>query len=105
MDYPAAGRVEIGRFLSPDPSRLSVNPENPQTWDRYSYVYNNPLGLRDDNGKWPTQIHNQIIDQAFPNLSPSQRQILKDVSQNQDDLLLGGQSSDLAFEHAMRGPG
>jgi RHS repeat-associated protein len=95
----------MGRFMSPDPSRLSIMPNNPQTWNRYSYVYNNPLGLKDDNGKWPTEIHNQIIDKAFPNLSPAQRQILKNVSASQDSILGGGQANGGAFEHAMRSPG
>ena len=94
----------LGRFMSPDPSRLSIMPSNPQTWNRYAYVYNNPLSLRDDNGKWPTKIHNQIIDKAFPNLTPAQRQILKNVSADQDSILLGGQGNDLSFQHAMRGP-
>src|SRR5467141_4161944 len=26
-----------GRFTGPDPSRLSVDPNNPQSWNRYSY--------------------------------------------------------------------
>ena len=59
----------------------------------------------DGNGKWPTSIHSQIIDSAFPNLTPAQRQILKDVSAQQDSILGGGQANDLSFEHAMRGPG
>jgi RHS repeat-associated protein len=42
----------MGRFMTPDPSRLSVFFSNPQTWNRFSYVYNNPLRLTDDNGKW-----------------------------------------------------
>lgn len=67
-------------------------------------MYNNPLRLKDDNGKWPTSIHNQIIDKAFPNLSASQRQILKNVSAAQDSILGGGQGNSLAFQHAMRGP-
>jgi hypothetical protein len=90
--------------MSPDPSRLSINPKNPQTWNRYAYVYNNPLGLKDDNGKWPTAIHDQIIDNAFPNLSPSQRQILKNISADQYSILGGGQANSGAFEHAMRSP-
>lgn len=94
----------MGRFLSPDPSQLSIQPNNPQTWNRYAYVYNNPLGIKDDNGKWPTAIHNQIIDNAFPNLSPAQRQILKNVSASQDSILGGGQANGLSFEHAMRSP-
>jgi RHS repeat-associated protein len=95
----------MGRFQSPDPSRLSIMPNNPQTWNRYTYGNNNPLRFKDDNGKWPTEIHNQIIDKAFPNLSASQRQILKNVSASQDSILGGGQSNSGAFEHAMRAPG
>lgn len=94
----------MGRFMTPDPSRLSVFFTNPQTWNRYSYVYNNPLRLTDDNGKWPTDIHNRIIDNSFPNLTAAQRQILKNVSAQQDSILAGGQANDASFEHAMRGP-
>ena len=94
-----------GRFSSPDPSRLSAFIDNPQTWNMYSYTYNNPLRFVDKNGMWPTSIHNQIIDAAFPNLTSAQRQILKDVSAHQDSILSGGQSGPLSFQHAMRGPG
>ncbi len=94
----------MGRFMSADPSRLSVFFTNPQSWNRYSYVYNNPLRLTDDNGKWPTDIHNQIIDNSFPNLTAAQRQILKNVSAQQDSILGGGQANSASFEHAMRGP-
>ena len=95
----------LGRFMMADPSRLSVFFNNPQSWNRYSYVYNSPLRLTDNNGKWPTNIHNQIIDKSFPNLTDAQRQILKDVSAQQDSILGGGQANSLSFEHAMRGPG
>jgi RHS repeat-associated protein len=94
-----------GRFTSPDPSRLSAFIDSPQTWNMYSYTYNNPLRFVDKNGMWPTSLHNQIIDAAFPNLTAAQRQILKDVSANQDSILSGGQSGPLSFQHAMRGPG
>jgi RHS repeat-associated protein len=43
----------LGRFMSVDPSRLSIERFNPQSWNRYTYVYNNPLKLVDHNGKWP----------------------------------------------------
>ncbi len=37
-----------GRWLSPDPIGLgAVNPGNPQSWNRYSYVNNNPLNSMD----------------------------------------------------------
>lgn len=42
-----------GRWISPDPARLAaVNPNNPQTWNLYSYVVNNPLALVDPKGLW-----------------------------------------------------
>jgi RHS repeat-associated protein len=40
-----------GRWLSPDPAGLrAVNPSNPQTWNRYAYVANNPLSFVDPLG-------------------------------------------------------
>jgi len=38
------------RFTSPDPSAESFNPEDPQSWNRYSYVENNPLKFADPLG-------------------------------------------------------
>ncbi len=42
-----------GRFLSPDPQSRSVDPGNPQTWNRYSYVENDPTNISDPTGLWP----------------------------------------------------
>lgn len=40
-----------GRWLSPDPAGLgSVNTANPQSWNRYAYVMNNPMTLIDPLG-------------------------------------------------------
>ncbi len=40
-----------GRWISPDPAGLgAVDPTNPQTWNRYAYVLNNPLALVDPSG-------------------------------------------------------
>ncbi|MGB7069307.1 MAG: RHS repeat-associated core domain-containing protein, partial [Pyrinomonadaceae bacterium] len=62
-----------GRFTSTDPSRVSIQFDNPQTWNRYAYCLNNPLKYIDDNGKWPTGTHSRIIRRAFdnPNFNPS----------------------------------
>ena len=38
----------LGRFLSPDP--IVPEPGNPQAFNRYSYVYNNPFGFIDPSG-------------------------------------------------------
>ncbi|MGH9525686.1 MAG: RHS repeat-associated core domain-containing protein, partial [Terriglobales bacterium] len=40
-----------GRWLSPDPAGLAaVNPADPQTWNAYAYVANQPLGYTDPLG-------------------------------------------------------
>jgi len=40
----------IGRFLSPDPYRASGGPASPQSWNRYTYVLNDPVNHRDPAG-------------------------------------------------------
>lgn len=70
----------LGRFMSPDPSNLSVDFWLPQTWNRYSYALNNPLAFVDRNGMWPTHIHNEIINEAFPGLSKDQLNTLQKAS-------------------------
>lgn len=40
-----------GRWISPDPAGLAaVDPTNPQSWNRYAYVMNNPLSFVDPLG-------------------------------------------------------
>jgi RHS repeat-associated protein len=41
-----------GRFTTTDPTLLSVNGFNPQSWNRYVYVLNNPLLYTDPLGLW-----------------------------------------------------
>jgi RHS repeat-associated protein len=43
------------RFTSPDPLLNSGRPDNPQTWNRYSYALSNPLTVTD-----PTGLYNLI---------------------------------------------
>jgi RHS repeat-associated protein len=44
-------RYDLGRWLTPDPAGVSaVNPSNPQTWNMYAYVTNNPTTLNDPSG-------------------------------------------------------
>lgn len=49
----------VGRWTSPDPSHWSVDFYDPQTWNHYSYVDNNPLSSADANGLWWPQTHNK----------------------------------------------
>ncbi|HKW87401.1 MAG TPA: RHS repeat-associated core domain-containing protein [Candidatus Acidoferrales bacterium] len=40
-----------GRWPSPDPAGVAAaNPANPQSWNRYAYVMNNPLAFIDPSG-------------------------------------------------------
>jgi RHS repeat-associated protein len=39
-----------GRFLTPDPAIGSAGPNNPQSWNRYSYVVNDPANSLDPQG-------------------------------------------------------
>jgi len=87
----------MGRFMTPDPSNLSVDFWLPQTWNRYAYALNNPLAVVDRNGLWPWYIHNEIIDEAFPGLSKSQLQSLKTASANVDK----DQSPAGSYKHGM----
>jgi RHS repeat-associated protein len=43
----------IGRFLSVDPTWESADLGKPQTWNRYTYVVNNPVNLTDPDGRNP----------------------------------------------------
>jgi RHS repeat-associated protein len=42
----------LGRFMSPDPANAGADPSNPQSWNMYSYVLNNPLDAVDPTGLW-----------------------------------------------------
>jgi RHS repeat-associated protein len=50
LDFASARHYSsgFGRFMSPDP--LSGSPSNPQSWNRYAYVNNNPLNATDPSG-------------------------------------------------------
>jgi len=41
----------LGRFLSPDEPLADQQPEDPQSWNLYSYVRNNPLNSTDPSRK------------------------------------------------------
>lgn len=52
LDYFGARYMSSaqGRFTSPDPLLSSGRPDDPQSWNRYGYVGNNPLRYTDPFG-------------------------------------------------------
>jgi RHS repeat-associated protein len=47
--YLASG---LGRWMSPDPGKISLRTlANPQKWNKYNYVLNNPLAMIDPDGQ------------------------------------------------------
>jgi RHS repeat-associated protein len=92
-----------GRFLSVDPGK-DWDIHQPQSWNMYSYVRNNPVNRVDLTGKWTTAIHEKLIDLAFPGLPNSERYILKNASLRVDNPLTG-QFPRTAYQHSMRAKG
>jgi hypothetical protein len=92
-----------GRFTSPDPSNLGVDFSNPQTWNRYAYVGNNPLKYVDQNGLWWTQSHNAAIREALPGLTASDLKSVQAGSLAADTRVMGvdSQLPAMSFVHNM----
>ena len=88
---------QLGRFMQMDSVRYQDDV------NAYLYVHDDPVNFIDHNGKWPTAIHEAIIDQAFPGLSENQRATLKSASAGMDHCVLC-QSKGWSYRHAMRAP-
>jgi len=57
----------------------------------------------DHNGRWPTPVHEEFINKAFPGLSNAQRELLKSSSARMDRP--SNQTQANAYQHSMKAPG
>ncbi len=58
-----------GRWMVPDPAGMgAVDITNPQTWNRYAYVANNPLNATDPQGLYKKSLND--IDIPLPTFCP-----------------------------------
>jgi RHS repeat-associated protein len=57
-----------GRWIQPDPAGVgAVDPSNPQSWNRYAYVLNNPLSNIDPTGlycQWDPDAHGVVTNDS-----------------------------------------
>ncbi len=77
-----------GRFTSPDPTLLSVNGFNPQSWNRYTYVLNNPYLYTDPLGLWELTYEERTKDKKNKDGTITKvydRTIVTAVKTNKDD--------------------
>ena len=109
----------LGRFLQTDPMGLQtegakltaeqkalfspggVAPEafGSSEMNLYRYCGDDPMDRSDPMGLWPTNIHNQIYDQALSDqLSDAERNTIKTQSAREDH----DQSAEGSYKHAMR---
>jgi RHS repeat-associated protein len=56
-------RNGLGRFTSVDPGQAGGDPKNPQSWNAYAYVQNNPLRYLDPDGRQllPAQVAQFLV--------------------------------------------
>jgi len=55
----------MGRFLSVDRNIDQDTPQNPQKWNRYAYVNNNPINLYDPNGQQAAPGQGYVTGHGF----------------------------------------
>lgn len=93
LDYFGARYLSAaqGRFTSPD--RVEGQLENPQSWNKYAYVKNNPLALVDPDGNRDIPAQLQFVNASLAT-DPTLLEVIKSSNnfsqQGFQNALLGG---------------
>jgi RHS repeat-associated protein len=71
-----------GRFLVADPLASSARRTNPQSWNRYSFVWNNPVNAFDPDGLDVKFLDEKAIDNVLNTLPKALRERVKKAMKN-----------------------
>ena len=74
----------LGRFISTDP--VGGNSDDPQSWNRYSYVQNNPVNATDPTGEMANWAAGALIGAAIGGGGELARQLLAGEGLNGRDI-------------------
>jgi RHS repeat-associated protein len=90
LDYFIARQYAytLGRFLQPDDHVPSLT--NPQSLNKYSYTFNNPLRMVDLDGRFPTPAHIDWTTVALRSLGFSNAREFSGVVNTRVDAFFGG---------------
>jgi RHS repeat-associated protein len=80
----------LGRFITVDPS-FDVQFAEPQSWNKYTYVRNNPINRIDNNGAFSIPIHTQITRDVLSSMGMGGLWVSLAIQSNvQQDMFGGG---------------
>ncbi|HEX7275528.1 MAG TPA: RHS repeat-associated core domain-containing protein, partial [Nitrososphaeraceae archaeon] len=94
LDFAEARMYEnrFGRFTTVDPLLASGKSANPQTFNRYVYVINNPLVFNDPSGAIPEWVYDEQFNKETGKIRPTWVSH-EDYEQNKDKYKLWENSS------------
>ncbi len=88
----------MGRFLTADEVRNDGNPANPQSWNLYSYVHNNPLSLVDPTGEDSVDAREGLVNDNMAVMDTAIDRYESDIGYQSLDEIADGQQDALVAQ-------